>query len=92
MSIDKIEEMEEISNPDYSKGFNSGFLIGKHEPKVSDKLLVSLNETMQDNEPPYLEGLRDGMLVYELEKIRERHSPDKNSPDKEKDKDIEPIK
>ncbi len=91
-----IQEIEEVENPSYEQGFNSGFLIGKHESNLSDKLLVTLNKNNSDNEPPYIAGLRYGMLVYELEKIREKHAPNKTSHDKEMDKgndvDIEPTR
>lgn len=52
----------------YQKGFNEGYLIAKHLPKLSEQLGAITNET------PRIEGFRDGRKQYAIEKARE-HRP-----------------
>jgi hypothetical protein len=40
-----MEEQEKI-DPQYIKGFNHGYLINEHEPKLLDKVLKSKNESI----------------------------------------------
>lgn len=46
-----MEEQEEL----YTKGFNNGYLLARHEPELAAKLMASSNE-----QNPYLHGFAGG--------------------------------
>ena len=58
--------MEETVNPEYLKGFNEGYLIGKHLPDVSNSL------SRIESHSPRIEGFRDGQQQLILEQIRDQ--------------------
>lgn len=51
----------------YTKGFNSGYLLSKHEPELFDQLLNSLNK---DSE--YIQGMKQGKHQHDREKLLEQ--------------------
>ncbi|MFZ4751902.1 MAG: hypothetical protein ACOYLG_01045 [Chitinophagaceae bacterium] len=50
----------------FTKGFNNGYLLAKHEPVLLKQLLVVKNE----NE--YIKGLVSGKKQHDIEKMRVR--------------------
>ncbi len=80
------KEVEEVTDPQYAKGFNNGYLISKYEPELSDQLLVSLQTVKPAEENMYHEGLKFGMLEHEIEKSKEQFKDitkiNPSSPDK----------
>lgn len=56
-----MEEQEQL----YTKGFNNGYLLARHEPELATKLSASPNE-----QNPYFRGLVFGKQEYEKE-VRE---------------------
>lgn len=53
-----MEEQEEK----YTKGFNNGYLLARHEPELAAKLMANPNE-----QNPYFRGLVGGRAQYEQE-------------------------
>ncbi len=85
-----MEEKEEAS-PEYLKGFNEGYLISKHEPKLAAQLSTAEGTTER------LQGMKDGHSRFELEKETLEKSPlgkenhgRERSPDKDKGRGHEP--
>jgi hypothetical protein len=72
-----MEKNEEL----FKRGFNSGYLIAKHEPELYSTITKGL-----DNKTDYTDGLISGGKEYEMEK----HAPEKHhsKESKGKDKDI----
>ena len=56
-----MEEQEQL----YTKGFNNGYLLAKHEPELAAQLTATPNE-----QNPYFNGLALGKQEYEKE-VRE---------------------
>ena len=68
----------------YIKGFNSGYLLSKHDPELAQILI-----TPQESPSEYHEGLTAGKNEHEMEKIQDRlNEISKNRPTKD-DKDKE---
>jgi hypothetical protein len=63
----------------YTKGFNDGYLMSKHEPELLAKLLKSPNDNSE-----YFQALKDGSKQHEKEKDLEEI---KRMRDKSKGKD-----
>lgn len=55
------------SNQKFIKGFNAGYLLAKHKPKLSWLLRQSLKE----NENPLAQGFVEGSIEYGREQLRE---------------------
>jgi hypothetical protein len=71
----------EILDEKYLKGFNSGYLLSKHDPELLDKLLKSPN----DNE--YIKGMNMGKKQHDREKLLEQlKQSQKRSKDREREK------
>lgn len=68
----------ENQEQEYTKGFNSGYLIAKHEPELYTELGKSI-EAKTD----YLEGFVSGGKEYEHQKTMTKHI------DKEKGKGLD---
>jgi hypothetical protein len=85
------QNSEEVESPEFTKGFNGGWLIAKYEPQLSDMLVVSLQRDAPKELPPYFDGVKNGILHHEIEKSKQqfkditRISPSK--PDKSPDHD-----
>jgi hypothetical protein len=63
----------------YTDGFNSGYLLSKHEPEIAAMLILP-----QENPSDYHQGLTAGKQEHELEKIQDRLSEiSKNKPAKD---------
>lgn len=56
-----MEEQEQL----YTKGFNNGYLLAKHEPELAARLTATPNE-----QNPFFNGLASGKQQYEKE-VRE---------------------
>jgi hypothetical protein len=56
----------EKNEQEYIKGFNSGFLLSKHEPELLTKLLKG------DNAHEYIRGLHAGKKQHDREKLLEQ--------------------
>ena len=89
-----MEEQDKVE-PEYVKGFNEGYLISQHEPELAEKL------TSIDSDFIRLVGFKAGREQYQKEQVRERlpewlkrdrSFQGRNTPDKSKDRDIEPEK
>lgn len=86
-----MSEQEYIDTPEdkeFLKGFNNGWIIAEHEPKIS-KIVVGALQRTEEHGDIYLEGIQEGILRYELEKAKERFrsfpTPTKGkTPDKDK--------
>lgn len=79
--------MEEIEpSDDYLKGFNQGYYLHRHNPKLASSVANGIN-TPSD----YLDGFNDGGKEYEMERIqREFEEVEKTrSQDRNNDLDIE---
>ncbi len=61
---------ETYVNPAFQKGFNSGYLLQKHEPKIIEDVLKGIAPT----ELPYVDGLKSGSAEFKKEQFRERLS------------------
>ena len=66
----------------YSKGFNSGYLIAKHEPELYSTVTKGL-----DSKNEYIDGLVSGGKEYEHEKNIPEKTHSKGP--KERNRDIE---
>lgn len=60
-----MEQEETTVDPHYLKGFNNGYLLARHEPKLAAQLAASPNE-----QNPYFNGLVSGKEQYDKE-VRE---------------------
>jgi len=56
------------SEQKFIKGFNAGYLLAKHNRKLSQ----TLKRGVQQNDNPYTEGFFKGTLEYDREQLRER--------------------
>lgn len=56
---------EPTPSPEYLKGFNEGYLLGKNMPEIMAKLSTLQNETDR------VAGLKDGYKEYVHEKARQ---------------------
>lgn len=63
------KEMESLNTPEkkFTKGFNAGYLIAKHEPELAAKIVKLPNEKSH-----YFKGIVSGKQEYEMEKMRSR--------------------
>lgn len=75
----------------YIKGFNSGYTLRQHSPKLAKELIDLLKE-----QSDYIQGLKDGKLQFEKEldkeiyRWAEQHKGNvSNEPSIKKDKDID---
>lgn len=76
---------------DYQKGFNEGYIMKKHLPELSDKLVDRIGQSVRS------EGFKDGRQEAILEKSKERYPgwlksnrlSTLDSKDKPKDKEID---
>ena len=67
----------------YIKGFNDGYLLKQHKPKLLENIL----STSSSNK--YIEGLRDGERTYSQEKVKSRTQELKSSKSKNRDLGLE---
>jgi len=67
----------------YIKGFNDGYLLKQHKPKLLENIL----STSSSNK--YIEGLRDGERTYSQEKTRTRTQELKSFKPKNRDLGLE---
>lgn len=60
-----------MENPSkrYLKGFNDGYFLAEHAPKVLSKLVETQNE---ENNIEYINALKEGKVAYENQRIRDR--------------------
>ena len=81
MSENLNQNIEATEDPQFSKGFNNGYIIAQHEPELSKALVVSLQNVEPPKDNMYAEGIKEGILHHELEKVKERYkgyqSPDR---------------
>lgn len=68
----------------FKKAFNDGYLLGRHAPNLIDAI-----KTITGPSNDYLNALQMGAKQYDLDKERERNinSPDKQTIDRNKEKD-----
>lgn len=59
-------EQEEIIDPKYVKGFNHGYVLNEHNPKLLAKILKTPNESI------YAKALNAGRKQQERDKVEER--------------------
>lgn len=59
-----MEELNDTPHPDFIKGFNDGYLIGKHLSDLSKELAKSLSDTEQSK------GFEAGIRQHFLDKIK----------------------
>ena len=78
---------------EYVKGFNEGYTIAKHMPELAEKLANIDSDFIR------LVGFKDGRKQFEAEQVKyrlpdwlsgERSKPERDAPDKSKDRDLEP--
>lgn len=69
-----MEEQDKL----YTKGFNNGYLLAKHEPEIAAKLTASPNEQNH-----YFRGLIFGKQEYEKEVREWAKGFSKNAPAKD---------
>lgn len=70
--------MNEQQEQQYIKGFNSGYLLAKHEPELATQLTAMTNE-----QNPYFKGLISGKQEYDKEVREWAKSFSKGTPAKE---------
>jgi len=70
--------MEHLEEQQYTKGFNNGYLLAKHEPELASRLMTQPNE-----HNAYFRGLLGGKQEYEQEVLEWAKSFSRNSPSKE---------
>ncbi|WP_342089215.1 hypothetical protein [Dyadobacter sp. OTU695] len=70
--------MDEQQEQQYIKGFNSGYLLAKHEPGLAAQLTATPNE-----QNPYFKGLVSGKQEYDKEVREWAKSFSKGAPAKE---------
>jgi 16S rRNA C1402 N4-methylase RsmH len=64
-----MSETDETNvNPAFVKGFNSGYLLQKHEPVLLDEVIKGL----EPSELPFVDGLKSGSTEYKKELFKER--------------------
>lgn len=85
MSDNQHNDIELTEDPNFSKGFNNGWIIAKHEPEVSKALVISL-QMAEKHQDIYFEGMQEGILHHELERAKDRFK-DYEAPDKGKTPD-----
>ncbi len=51
----------------YTKGFNSGYLIAKHNPPLINSISATLSPSN-----PYTEGMHHGKAEHELEQTKDK--------------------
>tara|TARA_B100000780_G_C21111717_1_gene449297 strand:+ start:1742 stop:1969 length:228 start_codon:yes stop_codon:yes gene_type:complete len=73
----------DIVDEKYLKGFNDGFLLKEHKPKLIEIILT----TKTNNQ--YIEGLKDGKNAFEKNKLKLRYLELTKSHFKNQDRDIE---
>ena len=88
--------MDKESEALYQRGFNEGYIIAKYNPDLAEMLKVINNDT------PRLDGFRDGLDQFVIEKSREIDTPpwletipepeNKTIDDRADDIDLEPDK
>lgn len=87
-----MEEQNSTVPPEYQKRFNEGYTIAKYMPELARQL----TEAMKDKEP---NGFQDGQHQYLSEQPKDKRpawlsgnrlAKAPQSPDKSKDRDIEP--
>ncbi len=72
-------EQEKLTvDPQYLKGFNNGYLLAKHEPKLATQLTAKPNE-----HNPYFKGLVSGKQEYDREAREWAKGFSKNAPAKD---------
>lgn len=70
----------------YTKGFNAGYLLEKHEPALLKQILA----TPQDKDNDYVDGLQDGKKQHDKELNKEKFIAQmKQAQEKGKDKERE---
>lgn len=70
---------------DFTKGYNEGYLIARHEPSLADKLTKSLNDTSRS------QGFKEGITQAKIEKAKE-YQPSYLKPKSKPDREITPKK
>lgn len=70
--------MDEQQEQQYIKGFNSGYLLAKHEPELAARLTATPNV-----QNPYFKGLSSGKQEYDREMREWAKSFSKGAPAKE---------
>ncbi len=78
--------MEDQFELQFTKGFNHGYTISKHNPELSNKILKGLQPAND-----YSQGIVEGQKEHEKEKIKSsvKDSEKNKSQSKEKDFDKE---
>ena len=66
--LKSIKDFEDnaLSEEEYVRGYNEGYLIAKFEPELFEKFNLSGKDIKSD---PYLEGISKGKIQYEKEKL-----------------------
>ncbi|WP_335974083.1 hypothetical protein [Gaetbulibacter jejuensis] len=67
----------------YIKGFNDGYLLKEHKPKLLENIL----STSSSND--YIQGLKDGERTYSQEKVKSRTQELKSTRTKNRDLGLE---
>ncbi|GAB3995703.1 hypothetical protein GCM10028807_36550 [Spirosoma daeguense] len=89
-----MEDNDKIK-PDYLKGFNEGYTIAQHMPELAEKLAQVKTESDR------MVGFKDGRTQFQSERLKdklpswlkgERPSKEQGSPDKTRNRSIEPDK
>ena len=70
-----------MSDREFIRGFNDGYLLSKHEPQLLNKILLAQNRL------DYFDGLKEGKKEFEKEKFVERLKD--KSKNKSQDKEME---
>lgn len=55
-----------MDEKEYIKGFNSGYLLSKHDPELLEKILKTPNDS------GYLKGMETGKKQHDREKLLEQ--------------------
>lgn len=71
-------EEQQQQEQQYIKGFNSGYLLAKHEPALAAQLAATPNE-----QNPYFKGLLSGKQEYDKEVREWAKSFSKSAPAKD---------
>jgi predicted MPP superfamily phosphohydrolase len=67
------------------KGFNTGYLLEKHDPKLS----AEMRKTLQDVKTPYAVGFLQGIKEYTVERLKTRHKRISRDKDRNQDRDMD---
>ncbi|MBL7713094.1 MAG: hypothetical protein JNL13_11535, partial [Chitinophagaceae bacterium] len=78
-----IDEELQI-DPDYQKGFNSGYIVAKEDPALFDQLVKSKNEHHS-----FFQGMKAGGKEYIKEKFKDELQRDREQRDRIKGKERE---